>query len=253
MHYAPQTVLITGATGDFGKEFARRFSQSGAKLILHGRDKDKLHKLKEELGGQVHTICFDMSDKKKMASELEHIPADFRMIDLLINNAGGAHGLVKFQEGAFEDFDAMIEANVIGLVHLTRLILPHMIERQRGHVINIGSTAGNWPYPSGHVYGAAKAFVKHFSLALRSDLQGSKVRVTNIEPGMVKTQFSMVRFKGDQEKADAVYANTNPLLAEDIGEAVFWAAHLPEHMTITTMEIMPTTQSLAGFAVERFK
>lgn len=252
MNYTPKTVLITGATGDFGKEFARRFIAAGAAVVLHGRDAAKLSALQAELGGQTATLCFDIADTKGMAAALEKLPDGFREIDLLVNNAGGAHGLGKFHESAMDDFDAMIDANVTGLVHLTRLVLPGMVTRKRGHIINIGSVAGNWPYPGGHVYGAAKAFVRQFSLALRSDLQGTNVRVTNIEPGMVKTQFSMVRFKGDKEKADAVYANTNPLLASDIAESVFWCATLPEHVNINALEIMPTTQSLAGFAVERF-
>ena len=252
MKYLPQTVLITGATGDFGKDFAKRFLTAGSKVILHGRDAGKLKTLQSGLQGETQIVCFDIADRKMMVAAIAALPAAFQNIDLLINNAGGAHGLNKFHEAEPDDFDAMIEANITGLVHLTRLILPEMVARQRGHIINIGSGAGNWPYPAGHVYGAAKAFVKQFSLSLRSDLQGTKVRVSNIEPGMVKTQFSMVRFKGDAEKADAVYANTNPLLAEDIGEAVFWTACMPEHVNVTTMEIMPTTQSLAGFAVERF-
>lgn len=252
MKFVPKTVLITGATGDFGKEFARRFIAVGAKVILHGRDPEKLQALQSDLGGETTMICFDISDHKAMAAALATLPDAFQGIDLLVNNAGGAHGLGKFHESDLDDFDAMINANVTGLVHLTRLVLPGMVAGKRGHVINIGSVAGNWPYPSGHVYCAAKAFVRQFSLALRSDLHGTNVRVTNIEPGMVKTQFSMVRFKGDKERADAVYANTNPLLASDIAEAVFWVACQPPHVNITTMEIMPTTQSLAGFAVERF-
>jgi len=172
-------------------------------------------------------------------------------MDLLINNAGGALGLDKIFEAELEDLDMMIETNVKALTRITRLILPEMVKRKRGHIINIGSGAGNWPYPSGHVYCGTKAFVKQFSLAMRADLQGTNIRVTDVEPGMVETQFSLVRFKGDAEKANAVYANTDPLQAEDIAETVTWIATLPEHVNVNTIEVMPTKQSFSPLAVER--
>lgn len=250
--YTPSCVLITGATGDFGKAFAYQFAELGCSLILHGRDPEKLKALAAQFSTPTHTICFDINDAPAMTKAVENLPAEFAAIDLLINNAGGAHGLDKFQDSDQQDLDQMIQSNVMGLVRMTRLVIDGMVKRQKGHVINIGSGAGNWPYPRGHVYCAVKAFVRQFSLALRADMVGTKVRVTNIEPGMVETQFSLVRFKGDKEKADAVYANTNPLQVEDIANTVTWCACQPLHVNINTLEIMPTTQSFAGLSVERF-
>ena len=188
-----------------------------------------------------------------MTTAVRELPDHFSAIDLLINNAGLALGQDPFYEQPHEDYETMMDVNCRGLIHLTRLILPHMTKRRRGHIINIGSTAGNYPYPGGHVYCASKAFVKQFSLSLRADLQGTNVRVTNIEPGMVATQFSQVRFKGDAERADKVYKDTSPLTAEDIAESVCWAACMPEHVNINRLELMPTVQSFAGHPVERFK
>ena len=238
-----KTVLITGATGDFGKAMSERFAKAGYNLILHGRSPEKLAALKIK----AETVCFDLTDRAAMEKALKN-----KQIDVLVNNAGGALGQDKAQNSALDDWEAMIEMNVTGLVRMTHMVLGGMVERKSGHIINIGSTAGNYPYPGGHVYCASKAFVKQFSLALRSDLQGTKVRVTNIEPGMVETQFSLVRFKGDEAKAKAVYANTNPLKPEDVAEAVIWAASLPEHVNINRIEMMPTTQSPGALQVERF-
>ena len=250
--YTPSCVLITGATGDFGKAFAHKFAEMGCSLILNGRDPEKLKALAAQFSTPTHTICFDINDAPAMTKAVENLPSEFAAIDLLINNAGGAHGLDKFQDADQQDLDLMIESNVMGLVRMTRLVIDGMVKHQKGHVINIGSVAGNWPYPRGHVYCAVKAFVRQFSLALRADMVGTKVRVTNIEPGMVETQFSLTRFKGDKEKADAVYANTTPLQANDIAETVAWCACQPPHVNINTLEIMPTVQSFAGLSVERF-
>lgn len=248
----PKTVLITGATGDFGKAFAERFAANGSSLILHGRSQDKLDTLAANFKCPVHKLTFDITDRAAMEKAVATLPTEFKNIDLLINNAGGALGLDKAQNSDLDDWDAMVNINVLGLIRMTRLVLSGMTERKAGHIINIGSTAGNYPYPGGHVYCASKAFVKQFSLSLRSDLQGTNVRVTNIEPGMVHTQFSLARFKGDKEKADAVYANTSPLLAQDVAEAVHWAATLPPHVNINRIEMMPTTQSPGALQVERF-
>lgn len=249
--YTPKCVLITGATGGFGKAFAERFAAIGAKLVLHGRNADKLEALCAELDVPTHKLLFDICDKQATLDQIAAIPAEFQDIDLLINNAGGALGLDKAQDADLEDWETMIEMNNTSLVRITRLILSGMAERKRGHIINIGSIAGNWPYGGGHVYCAVKAFVKQFSLAIRPDLQGTNVRVTNIEPGMVETAFSLARFKGDAAKADAVYAGTTPLKAEDIAESVFWAATLPEHVNINSLEVMPTKQSFGPLIVER--
>ncbi len=250
--YCPQTVLITGATGDFGRAIAARFAATGATLILHGRDGDKVTALQKSLKGRAHGLIFDLRDRDAMEKAMADIPPDFQNIDVLVNNAGLALGLEKAQAADPEDWDTMIDTNCTALARMTRAILPGMAQRQRGHIVNIGSTAGNYPYPGGHVYCASKAFVKQFSLSLRADLAGTQVRVTNIEPGMVETQFSTVRFKGDTAKAAAVYANTHPLKPDDVAEAVFWAATLPAHVNINRIEMMPTTQSFGPLAVERF-
>lgn len=253
--YTPQCVMITGATGGFGQAFAKRFAAIGASLILHGRTQAKLDSMAADITATynvpVHIICFDITDKAMTASAINAIPDAFKNVDVLINNAGGALGADKIQEVTLEDLEDVIAMNNTSLVRITRHILPTMTANKRGHIINIGSIAGNWPYGGGHVYCAAKAFVRQFSLAIRPDLQGTNVRVTNIEPGMVETQFSLARFKGDKAKADAIYANTTPLQADDIAESVFWAATLPEHVNINTLEVMPTTQSFSAPAVER--
>ena len=252
-NYTPKCVLITGATGGFGQAFAHAFAGLGSKLILHGRNADKLEALAAEFSVPVHKLLFDITDKDATVKAIADIPTEFADIDLLINNAGGALGLNKAYEADLEDLEKMIEMNDTSLVRITRLVLPGMTDRKRGHIINIGSTAGNYPYPGGHVYCATKAFVKQFSLALRADLVGTNVRVTNLEPGQVETPFSIARFKGDTEKAAAVYANTVSLVAEDIAQAALFAATCPPHMNINRMEIMPTTQSFGPLPVERFK
>jgi 3-hydroxy acid dehydrogenase/malonic semialdehyde reductase len=243
--------MITGATGGFGKAFVARFAALGCKLVVHGRSQEKLDKLCEGLDVPVHKIVFDICDKETTLNALNNIPDEFKDIDLLINNAGGALGLDKFHEANLDDLETMIEMNDTSLIRITRQVLTGMVERKRGHIINIGSIAGNWPYPGGHVYCAVKAFVKQFSLALRADLAGTNVRVTNIEPGIAETPFSLNRFKGDTEKAASVYAGTVALTAEDIAESVFWAATLPEHVNVNTLEVMPTQQSFSPLAVER--
>lgn len=251
--HTPKCVFITGATGGFGKAFVERFSNLGSKLIVHGRSQEKLDDLCANLSLPHYKVVFDICDKEATLSALSAIPVDFQDIDLLINNAGGAVGLDKFQDAPLDDLETMIEMNNNSLIRITNHVIKGMVERKSGHIINIGSIAGNWPYPGGHVYCAVKAFVKQFSLALRPDLAGTNVRVTNIEPGMAETPFSLNRFKGDADKAASVYANTVPLTAEDIAESVFWAATLPEHVNVNTLEVMPTQQSFSPLAVERSK
>jgi len=252
--HTPKCVLITGATGGFGKAFAQRFATLGCTLILHGRNEDKLDTLIKELNiSNAHKVVFDICNKEQTVDALHDLGDIARDIDVLINNAGGALGLDKFHEADPDDLDNMIEMNTASLTRITRTILPNMVEKKCGHIINIGSIAGNWPYPGGHVYCAVKAFVKQFSLALRGDLIGTGVRVTNIEPGIAETGFSVARFKGDTEKAAAVYAGTTALVAEDIAESVVWTACLPEHVNINTLEVMPTQQSFSPLHVERQK
>lgn len=241
-----KTVFITGATGDFGKAFAGRFAAAGFSLILHGRDRNKVDALCKEYPGSVGVV-FDVTDTEGMRKAVKNLPA----IDLLINNAGLALGLDKAPVANPDDWENMIDVDCKALTLITREILPGMVERKKGHIINIGSTAGSYAYPGGNVYGAAKAFVKQFSLNLRADLVGTNIRVTNVEPGQVETQFSAVRFHGDETRARAVYAGTQSLQAADVAEAVFWAATLPAHVNINRLEMMPTGQSFAGLSIER--
>lgn len=248
--YVPACVMITGATGDFGRAFAMRFAALGCKLVLHGRDAHKLQSLASLFSVPVHTMLCDITDKGALAACIAAIPEDF-FPDVLINNAGAAFGLDKAQEAQLDDWEAMIALNDTALVRTTHAILPGMVKRQAGHIINIGSTAGNYAYTGGNVYGASKAFVKQFSLNLRADLMGTKVRVTNVEPGQVETQFSLARFKGDADRAGKVYANTVSLTADDVAETVTWVATLPPHVNINRVEMMPTMQSFAGLSVER--
>lgn len=254
--YVPSIVLITGATGDFGRAFAERFAALGSRIVLVGRSADKVSKLAADLrqtyNTPVHGCVFDMTDKAAMAEAINGLPPDFASVDLLINNAGLALGLDPAPTCDIADWETMIAVNNTALVQMTRLILPGMTARKRGHIINIGSTAGTYPYPGGNVYCATKAFVKQFSLSLRSDLRGTKVRVSNIEPGMIETQFSQVRFKGDAEKARKIYDNTENLRAEDVAEAVVWCATLPPKFNVNRIELMPTTQSFGPLTVERF-
>ncbi len=250
--YIPQIALITGATGDFGTAFAKGLAALGCKIIVHGRNAEKVEKLCAQLKTETYPVIFDVTDKAATLEKINAIPPEFQSIDLLINNAGGALGLDPAHKADLEDWEMMIEMNDKALVRITRLVLPGMVERKRGHIINIGSTAGNYPYPGGNVYCASKAFVKQFSLSLRADLAGTKVRVTNIEPGQVETQFSLARFKGDAEKAKSVYAATENITADDIADALLWAATRPPRLNVNRMEIMPTTQSFGPLPVERF-
>jgi NADP-dependent 3-hydroxy acid dehydrogenase YdfG len=246
-------VLITGASSGFGEGCAHRFARAGYSLILIARRLERLKKLQEQLGGpkKVHIIQLDVREKKAVQTVLENIPAAFSRISILINNAGLALGLEPSQEANLEDWETMIDTNIKGLVYFTRLILPGMVERKEGHIINIGSVAGNWPYKGGNVYGATKAFVQHFSRNLRSDVLGTRVRVTNIEPGLAETEFSLVRFKGDGKRARTVYKGTQPLTAADIAEIVFWVCNLPPHININSLEVMPTDQAWGPLEIHR--
>lgn len=247
-----QTVFVTGASAGFGDAIARRFVAEGAQVIAVARSEDKLEKLAAELGDAVLTVKLDVSDPEAVKSKIENLPEEWRAVDVLVNNAGLAKGLQPAHQADLADWDEMIATNVRGLTHVTRALLPGMVERGRGHVLNIGSIAGTYPYPGGNVYGATKAFVHQFSLNLRSDLHGTGVRVTNIEPGMVGgTDFSKVRFDGDQDKADKVYQGTTPLTADDVAESVYWAASQPAHVNINVIELMPVVQSFSALQIYR--
>ena len=248
-----RTIFITGASGGFGKAIAERFAQLGDRLILAGRTLARLEELAASLPSvPVHLTPFDIRERSAVEAAVAALPPDFVNVDVLVNNAGLALGAGPAQEAALDDWERMIDTNDKGLVVMTRLLLPGMIARGRGHIINIGSVAGNWPYPGGHVYCASKAFVKQFSLALRADLLGTGVRVTNIEPGMVAgTDFSVVRYGGDKEKAAKVYANTAPLVPADVAETVLWCAGQPQHVNINRIELMSTDQAFNPFAIHR--
>ncbi len=247
---APRTVLITGATAGFGRAAAHRFTDAGWQVIATGRRAERLDALRAELGDGVHTACFDIRDEAAMRAALDALPERFRGIDLLVNNAGLARGTKPAQDALLSDWKTMIDTNITALVTLTHALLPTLIAR-KGAIINISSVAGMYPYKGGNTYGGSKAFVSQFSLGLRSDLHGTGVRVTAIEPGMAETEFTVVRTHGDKVASDNLYTGANPMTAEDIAESIFWVATLPPHLNVSRLEIMPTSQSLAGFQVHR--
>ena len=246
------TILVTGASAGFGAAMTRRFVGEGHRVIAAARRIDRLRALQAELGRAVLPLELDVTDAAAVAALPGSLPPEWREVDVLVNNAGGARGLDPAWKASLADWDQMVAANVSGLMHMTRALLPEMVERNRGHIVNISSVAATYPYPGGNVYGAAKAFVTQFSLNLRADLVGTAVRVTDLEPGLVAgSEFSLVRFGGDQARADAVYAGTVPLTAEDIAEAAAWAIGLPPHMNINRMEIMPTCQAPGPLVIKR--
>ena len=245
-----KTVLITGATAGIGAAAARRFSGAGWNVVGTGRRRGRLDALAEELGERFHPLALDMRVLDGIGAALAALPDAARGIDLLINNAGLAPPMAPLQEAELEASMNAIETNISGLVALTRHLLPGLIER-KGAVLNLSSVAATYPYRGGAVYGASKAFVRQFSLDLRCDLHGTGVRVTSIEPGMVETEFTLVRTGGDKEASDALYADMNPMTAEDIADTLFWVATLPPHVNINTIELMPVSQSFAGFTVAR--
>jgi len=247
----PEVVFVTGASSGFGAAIARRFATAGARVIASARRAERLANLAAELGPLVLPVTLDVRDRVAVSDVVNRLPAEFAEIDVLVNNAGLALGLNPAQEADLDDWEQMIDTNCKGLAYCTRAILPGMVARRRGHVINLGSIAGTYPYPGGNAYGGSKAFVHQFSLDLRSDLHGTGIRVTCIEPGMADTEFSTVRFSGDKAEADAVYSGMQPLTAGDIAESVYWAATLPPHVNVNRIELMPVAQSFAPFQVAR--
>lgn len=244
--------LVTGASSGFGEAIARRFVQEGHQVLLLARRQERLQRLKEEFAQNCcGIIACDIRNHEFVQEKLKPFASK---IDVLVNNAGLALGLESFDKSPKQNFRTMIETNIIGLVELTHFLLPFMIKNQKGHIINIGSIAGNYPYPGSNIYGATKAFLKQFSLNLRADLINQNIRVTNIEPGLSGgSEFSLVRFGGDEKKAQEVYANTFPLTPEDIAESVFWCASLPPHVNINRLELMPTTQAFSPLKVVKFQ
>jgi 3-hydroxy acid dehydrogenase/malonic semialdehyde reductase len=246
------TILVTGATAGFGAAMARRFVRDGHRVIAAARRADRLQALREELGVALLPLTLDVSDATAVAALPGSLSPEWREVDVLVNNAGLALGLDPAQKASIADWDRMVAVNVSGMMHATHALLPGMVERNRGHIINVSSTAAIYPYPGGHVYGASKAFVTQFSLNLRADLVGTSVRVTDLEPGLCGgTEFSVNRFGGDTARASAVYAGTVPLTADDIAEAASWVIGLPPHMNINRMEMMPTCQAPGPLAVRR--
>lgn len=248
-----RTVMITGASSGFGAASARIFAEGNNRLILAARRLEALMKLKDELSDRVmvHAIALDVRDREAVQSFMGSLPEGFREIDILINNAGLALGLEPAHRTSMDDWETMVDTNIKGVMYCTHAVLPGMVDRNRGHIINIGSTAGAWPYPGGNVYGGTKAFVEQFTRNLRADLLGTKVRATCIAPGMAETEFSMVRFNGDTEKAGKVYEGTEPLTAEDVAGVIKWVSDQPEHLNVNHMELMSVNQSWGPFAIHR--
>ena len=245
-------VFVTGATSGFGATIAHRFAAEGHRVIAAGRRRERLEPLEREFGPRIHAIALDVRHQSEVDAAVTALPPDFAAIDLLVNNAGLALGLEPAHRVDPDDWEQMVDTNVKGLMYVTRAVLPGMVERQRGHIVNLGSIAGTYPYPGGNVYGATKAFVRQFSLNLRADLLGTAVRVTNIEPGLVGgTEFSNVRFGGDVGKVAKLYEGANALTPEDVAEAVHWAAMLPARVNINVIEMMPVTQAFGPLAVHR--
>jgi 3-hydroxy acid dehydrogenase/malonic semialdehyde reductase len=245
-------VFITGASAGFGAAIARVFVKGGHRVVATARRKDRLQALADELGDALLPYELDVRDREAVEAVPAALPTDFAAIDVLVNNAGLALGVEPAQKASLDDWNTMIETNCMGLVQITHALLPGMVERNRGHVVNLGSSAGRWPYAGGNVYGATKAFVRQFSLNLRTDLAGTALRVTDVEPGLCGgTEFSNVRFRGDSEKAANVYKDVQPLTAEDIASSIYWITTLPAHVNVNTIELMPVAQTFAGLAVHR--
>ena len=249
-----KTILITGATSGFGRASAEIFNDNSWQLILTGRRIDRLEELQNKFGKKkVHIAAFDIRERQQVEAMVRDIPPAFQDIDILVNNAGLALGLGSAHEADLDEWEIMIDTNIKGLLYMTRMILPAMVARGKGHIINLGSIAGSWPYSGGNTYGATKAFVQQFSRNLRTDLRGTGIRVTNIEPGLAESEFSIVRFGGDAEKAAKVYEGTQPLTPVDIAEIIYWTACRPAHVNINSVEVMPVCQSWGDLSISRDK
>jgi 3-hydroxy acid dehydrogenase/malonic semialdehyde reductase len=247
-----QTVFVTGASSGFGVAIAQRYIAGGDRVVIAARRAERLEALHKELGPNAHPVTLDVRDRAAVEATVAGLPAPFAEIDVLINNAGLAAGLEPAQAADLADWEQMVDTNCTGLMYMTRAVLPGMVARNRGHVVNIGSVAGTYPYPGGNVYGATKAFVHQLSRNLRTDLHGTAVRVTCIEPGLCGgTEFSTVRFHGDADRAAGVYADTAPLTADDVAEAVLWTTNQPAHVNINLIELMPVVQSAGAFRIAK--
>jgi 3-hydroxy acid dehydrogenase/malonic semialdehyde reductase len=245
-------VFVTGASAGFGAAVARAFVKGGHRVVAAARRQERLDSLAAELGAALFPLELDVRDRAAVEAVPGRLPEEFAAVDVLVNNAGLALGLEPAQRANLDDWHTMIDTNCTGLVTVTRALLPGMVERNRGHIVNLGSVAASYPYAGGNVYGATKAFVRQFSLNLRADLAGTALRVTDVEPGLCGgTEFSNVRFKGDDAKAAGVYQNVQPLTAEDIADSIYWIATRPAHVNINTIELMPVAQSFAGPSIHR--
>lgn len=247
----PRTILVTGASSGFGEATARKFLEAGDRVIATARRMARLEALADEHREHCLPLALDVRDREAVMSILGSLPAPFSDVDVLVNNAGLALGLAPADQADLDHWDTMVDTNIKGLTYCTRAILPGMVARGRGHIVNLGSVAASWPYPGGNAYGATKAFVQQFSRNLRTDLLGRNIRVSLVEPGMCETEFSVVRFDGDKDKAAAVYEGMQPLSAADIAEIVFWTTSLPPHINVNQLEVMPVAQAWSPFAVHR--
>lgn len=248
-----QVALVTGASSGFGAACARAFARAGARVVLAGRRGERLAEVAAPLGDAALPIVLDVRDRKAVESTLAALPAPFSAIDVLVNSAGLALGLEPAHRASVDEWEQMIDTNCKGLVTVTRAILPGMVERGRGHVVNVGSVAASYPYPGGNVYGGTKAFVHQFSQNLKADLLGTPVRVTVVEPGMAETEFSVVRFGGDADRAKGVYAGMKPLSADDVADVILWCVTRPAHVNVNVLELMPVAQGFSAFSVHRSK
>ncbi|MDA0273595.1 MAG: SDR family oxidoreductase [Proteobacteria bacterium] len=248
-----KTVLITGASSGFGEACARKFAAEGHRLILTARRTDRIEALAKELGEQVDALAvtLDVRERESVERKLTALPGEFSEVYVLVNNAGLALGLSSADHADLDHWDTMVDTNIKGLMYCTRAILPGMVARGAGHVVNIGSVAASWPYPGGNAYGGTKAFVQQFSRNLRADLTGKNIRVSLVEPGMCETEFSLVRFEGDADKASSVYEGMQPLSGKDVADIVYWTTQVPPHINVNQLEVMPVAQAWSPFAVHR--
>ena len=248
---SPSTALVTGATSGFGQATALAFAKLGWRVIVTGRREERLRSLADAIGPTCHAVCFDVRDRQAVFERLQQLPPSFDTVDVLVNNAGLALGLDRAPEADMDQWDEMVDTNVKGLMYCTRAVLPGMVSRGRGHIVNVGSIAATTPYPGANVYGATKAFVHQFSKNLRADLLGTPIRVTNIEPGLAETEFSIVRFGGNAERARSVYAGTDPLTPADVAGMIVWVTTLPPHVNVNLIEVMPIAQAWGPPAIHR--
>jgi 3-hydroxy acid dehydrogenase/malonic semialdehyde reductase len=245
------TVFVTGATSGIGAAVCRRFVGAGGRVVATGRRHERLSELKDELGEKCYTAVLDVRQTGAVAALLATLPEPFRALNVVVANAGHGVGMVPAQDADLAEWDDMVDTNIHGLLQTVHATLPGMIARDQGHMVLIGSIAGDYPYPGGSVYGGTKAFVKQFALGLRADVLGHNIRVTNIEPGMTESDFMLVRYKGDEEKRAKVYAGVDPMTPDDIAETVFWSCTLPRHLNINRMQMMPVMQAFGPIAAKR--